>query len=105
VKEKESGEEREEEEEERELAKRECEAREKGTGEKMRARGSRPSRSICCRPARLDRHLHTGETGGKTGRGHGLNRSENQHKQTNSRVRGKRRSEKHISVQAGRGGG
>ena len=38
----------------------------------MRARGSKPGRSVCCRPARLDRHLHTGETGGKTGRGHGL---------------------------------
>ena len=36
---KESGEEREEEEE---LANRECEAREKGIGEKMRARGSKP---------------------------------------------------------------
>ena len=70
----------------------------------MRARGSKPW-PVCCRPARLDRHLHMGEAGGKTGAGTWEFRSGMQRKQTNSRMRGERRPRKHISVHAGRGRG
>ena len=85
---------------------RECEAREKrDLGEKKSVRvEANLAWSVCCRPTRLDHALHVGETGGKTGRGHGLTgRKPSTNRQT-AGCGGKRRSEKHISVQAGRDG-
>ena len=91
MKEKESGEEREEEEEEeeRELANERVRRERKGSREKKCVRvEANLGRSVCCRPARLDRHLHMGEAGGKTGAGTWASRSEIQRKQMNSRMQG-----------------
>ena len=101
---KESGEQREEE-EERELAKRECEAREKGTGEKN-ACAWKPTWPVGLLQARSPGPAPAyGRNRRQNGARAWVNRSENQRKQTNSRMQGEQRSEKHISVQAGRGGG